>query len=127
MALTTSVLRDDAVAVVVLDGELDVAVARQVDSAVEECLDAGATAVVIDASRLVFCDSTGLGALLRAARRVGSGRFLLAGVSGAVARLVELTGCTFVLAIRQDVHAALEEVRGEAGGSLPAQRASFVV
>lgn len=123
-----SVLRDADVAVLVLDGELDVAVASRVDAAVGDCVEAGASSLVVDASRLSFCDSTGLGALLRVSRRFEPGRFLLAGAVGAVSRLVELTGSSAVLGSRLDVDGALLEVRGPraqaAYDSLPTQRST---
>ena len=109
MALTTSVLHDGRVAVVVLEGDLDLAVVPALDADVARCRAQGATHLVVDATRLAFCDSNGLGALIRYARQSGPEAFLLAGAAGGVRRLVELTGTQFALGLRGDVSAAIRE------------------
>lgn len=109
MALTTSVLQDGPVSVLVLDGELDLAVVPALDADVARCQAGGSTHLVLDATRLGFCDSNGLGALIRYARQSGPDAFLLAGASGGVRRLIELTGTQFALGLRSDVSAAITE------------------
>jgi anti-sigma B factor antagonist len=83
----------------VLAGELDIASAPILEATVASLCDNGSRAIVLDLSELTFMDSTGLRAVL-AADKLCSGngqRFSLAGASGAVERLFELTGVTQAL------------------------------
>jgi len=77
-----------------LTGELDIASAPELEARIERlCVD-GASVVVLDLSKLAFMDSTGLQAVLAATKRCGQDglEILLAGATGAVQRLFELTG-----------------------------------
>ena len=113
MPLTASVLHDDALALLSLEGELDLAVVGQVDDAVAEVLADGRTLLVVDLVELRFCDSSGLGALLRATRavRAAGGTCLVAGARGPVQRLLELTSMGRVLDLSSEVGTALAELR----------------
>lgn len=119
MTLTTSVLHDDGVALLALAGELDLGGVVHVDAAVDELLDDGFALLVVDLSALEFCDSSGLGALLRTTRRLQEcgGTCLVAGARGAVARLMALTSMERVLALSADVAPALAELRQVAEGA----------
>jgi anti-sigma B factor antagonist len=68
--LRVTITRDADRMIVFLDGELDVYVAADarahIDEAIERSVAHGITRMVVDASRLGFCDSTGLSALVRA-------------------------------------------------------------
>jgi anti-sigma B factor antagonist len=68
-----------APAVVMLPGEIDVSNAQQVFDQLSSAFAAGATVVIADLTKTVFCDSTGLGTLLRVQR--------LAAADGAQLRL----------------------------------------
>ncbi len=57
------------VTVLVLAGELDIAHARRLGSAVQDVLCTGPAAIVIDICGVDFVDSTGLAVLLNARRR----------------------------------------------------------
>ena len=113
MPLTTSVLHDDAVTLLVLDGELDLAVSSQLDAAVEELLAEERVLVLVDVGRLRFCDSSGLGALLHAHRLLtaAGGTLVLAGARGAVERLLDLTSLAEALPVERDVQLALARLR----------------
>lgn len=119
MPLTTSVLHDDGVALLALEGELDLGVVAQVDVALDQVLRDGFTLLVVDLSQLEFCDSSGLGALLRATRRLqeAGGRCLVAGARGPVQRLLSLTSMERVLALAPDVGPALAELHRAAEDS----------
>jgi anti-anti-sigma factor len=78
----------------ILVGDLDLASAPALEARVDGlCVD-GASAVVLDLSKLTFMDSTGLQAVLAATKRCGQygTEFSLTGATGAVQRLFELTG-----------------------------------
>lgn len=116
MPLTTSVLYDDAVTLVVLDGELDLSVGPQLDAVVDEVLADGRRLLLVDLCALRFCDSSGLGALLRANRVVSEagGSLVVAGASGAVQRLLVLTSMAQLLRIEPEVQPALVRLRRSA-------------
>jgi anti-anti-sigma factor len=79
--------------VLVVRGDLDVAVGVDFVAAVDEVLstDPSINHVVIDLSEVDFIDSSGLRALLQLQQNYG-GRIQIGAVSAAVQRLLELTG-----------------------------------
>lgn len=113
MPLTTSVLHDDGVALLALAGELDLATCPRLDVAVEGVLADGLTCVLVDLDALTFCDSTGLGALVRASRRVttAGGSLVLAGARGPVHKLLVLTNLEAVVQLEAEVQPALQRLR----------------
>ncbi len=104
-------LRDagDGIALVLLEGELDLAAAPVLRERFEEAAGAGPRGVVLDMAEVTFVDSSALRELLRAhaAVRAAGGELVLAGVGPAVARLFELTRTTGLLALAPDVERAL--------------------
>lgn len=113
MPLTTSLLDDEGIALLALDGELDLATAGKVDLAVEQLVTSGLRLVVLDLSGLRFCDSTGLGALLRASRRVRAegGTCIVAGARGEVRRVLAMTRTERAVTVVDDVQPALLALR----------------
>ena len=113
MPLTTSVLYDDGIALLALDGELDLAVSGLLDDAVARVLDDGLRLLLVDLNALEFCDSSGLGALLRASRVVRSagGTCVVAGARGAVQRLLALTSMQRAMRLEPEVQPALRSLR----------------
>jgi anti-sigma B factor antagonist len=82
--------RSEGTARLELHGELDIGTAPKLDEAVEEALDAGCREVVLDLGPTTLLDSSGLGALVRAAREVDARKARMAVVSppGSEARVV---------------------------------------
>jgi anti-sigma B factor antagonist len=78
----------------VLTGEVDPHTASQLEDALNAQIEAGATAVRIDAAGLAFIDSSGLRVLVDAHRRLGADAsvLVLASVSPTFRRLLEVTG-----------------------------------
>ena len=113
MPLTTSVLYDDGVALVALAGELDLATRPPFDAAVDGVLADGLRSVLIDLDALDFCDSTGLGALLRASRVVtaAGGSCVVAAARGPVHKLLTLTNLGAALQLDPEVQPALHRLR----------------
>ncbi len=74
-------------------------------------MDAGATRLVIDCSRLEFCDSTGLNVLLGARLRVEAlgGGVHLAAMRPTVARVFEITGADAVFTLHDTLEQALQD------------------
>jgi anti-anti-sigma factor len=78
--------------VVAFSGEIDMAVAEEVNAALETWPSAGGP-VTIDLSDVTFIDSAGIGALLRAAAALGErGCIIVHGANGPVKKVFELTG-----------------------------------
>ena len=85
-----------------LEGELDLATAPELESAVVGVCADGAKAVVLDLGALVFVDSVGLRAIL-ASRAICEGygcRFELMHPQEPVEKVLDLTGLTQTLPLR---------------------------
>lgn len=92
MSFSTSLERRDAVAIVSMEGELDIATEAQATADLDRAMD-GAELLVVDLRELDFLDSTGVRVLLAAdlrAREKGM-RFGLVRGDGMIARLLEVT------------------------------------
>jgi anti-sigma B factor antagonist len=77
-----------------LDGELDIHTAPSLADAINGALDDGAASIMVDASALRFCDSSGIQVLVQARERlVGAGGTLwVEGVHGSVEKVLAVTG-----------------------------------
>jgi anti-anti-sigma factor len=75
-------------------GELDIATVRQLQTELDDLIEAGFSRIVIDLRRVEFIDFTAVHALVTACRRAERERWQLAIVPGrhAVHRLFEITG-----------------------------------
>lgn len=109
--LRVAVRRHAASAVVTPAGELDHHTAELLREPLEASLDAGCTKLVVDCSRLEFCDSTGLNVLLgaRLKAEAAGGGVHLAGMLPVVARVFEITGADAVFTVHATVDDALQE------------------
>jgi anti-anti-sigma factor len=97
--------RGEGVARMELEGELDIGTASELEQAVERALDDGCREVVLDLTGTTFLDSSGLGALIRAARTVDARRGTMSVRSphGSEARLViEMSRTGSVVGLRDD-------------------------
>lgn len=105
--LLVEVRQEGTSAVVTPAGELDHHTADLLREPLDECLGNGHSRLVIDCSRLEFCDSTGLNVLLgaRLKAEAAGGGVHLAGMQPVVARVFEITGAEAVFT----VHASLDE------------------
>ncbi len=79
---------------VVATGEIDIATAPQLAAVLDEVTDAGARLVILDARDIHFLDSSGISVLINAGGRLeaAGGRLCIDGMSGAVERVLEITG-----------------------------------
>jgi anti-sigma B factor antagonist len=94
--------RRDRVVVLALDGELDMASAPRLSEQIDSLVASGYRHVLLDLAELSFCDSAGLNAFVQGDRACTArgGWLRLTGVTGHVARVVELSGLDEVLAHR---------------------------
>jgi anti-sigma B factor antagonist len=91
--LTISVNENGSARIVRLEGSCDLATAPQLRQTLHELTPPGVEDVVLDVSDLEFIDSTGLGVVLGAMRRLreGGGSLSIAGAQGIVRRVLEIT------------------------------------
>ena len=97
------------VRLLLLHGDLDVASAPRLATAIDTARIRGLRRLLVDLTNLQFCDSTGLRALIRAARelRIAGGRLIVAcPEDGAVGRLLDMTGLREALHVYSDVERA---------------------
>lgn len=109
--LLVEVRHQGASAVLAPAGELDHHTADLLRELLEDCLDKGLFRLVVDCSRLEFCDSTGLNILLAARLKAESagGGVHLVGMRSPVARVFEITGADAVFTVHDTLGAALAE------------------
>ncbi len=109
--LLVEVREEGPSAVVTPAGELDHHTADLLREPLEDCLAKGFKRLVIDCSRLEFCDSTGLNVLLgaRLKAEAGGGGVALVGMQPVVARVFEITGADAVFAVHDTLEAALAD------------------
>ncbi|MDQ8707432.1 STAS domain-containing protein [Streptomyces sp. LHD-70] len=109
--LRVEVQSDGATAVVTPVGELDHHTADLLREPLERCLDQGSSRLVVDCSRLEFCDSTGLNVLLgaRLKAEAAGGGVHLAGMLPVVARVFEITGADAVFTVHESLESALAD------------------
>ncbi len=99
--------------VVLVEGELDMNTAAQLERELEAPLADPEAALLIDLSRCEFIDSTGIALIVRAWQQLdGNGRFALCGVGDQVARVLDITGLDSTIPSHPDRQAALARLRG---------------
>jgi anti-sigma B factor antagonist len=98
--------------VVSLDGDLDKLSVPQFEEKLTGLLEHGRVCLIIDATDLDFCDSTGIWVLLATLRRAyeRNGWLRLVGVHGFLSRLLELTKLRGAFPIDLDLDQSLREV-----------------
>lgn len=94
-------------------GEIDLYTAPTLQTKLTEVVRDGPAHVVIDLSRVEFCDSTGMNVLLAALKRIRErdGSLVLAGPQSPVRRILEITGLDTVFS----VYGTAEEAIGRVG------------
>ncbi|UGY91791.1 STAS domain-containing protein [Streptomyces gobiensis] len=109
--LTVDVRRHGGSAVITPEGELDHHTADVLRVPLERCVEDGCGRLVVDCSRLEFCDSTGLNVLLgaRLKAEAAGGGVHLAGMLPLVARVFEITGAGAVFTVHDSLADALAE------------------
>ncbi len=89
---------------VTVAGEIDVATSPALRRELHDALDNGASRVVVDLSGTTFIDSSGLGVLVGALKRVreinGNESLVLTGLQDPVRKVFEITGLHAVFSIQ---------------------------
>lgn len=107
--LVFSVSTDSTRTVVTVSGEIDLATQGQLRAQLNELIVAGKVNLVLDLSGVSFVDSTGLGALIGARRRVHAfnGSLALVIPNESVMKVFAITGLVKVFDIHDTLDAAL--------------------
>jgi anti-sigma B factor antagonist len=84
----------NGVALVALDGELDLATAETLGERLIAIIDGGCSSIVVDMAGLTFCDSSGLSALTRVGDHAceAGGKITLVGIRPQLASILQITG-----------------------------------
>jgi anti-sigma B factor antagonist len=117
-AITEDVL-DAGREVIAVRGEIDLFTAPELKQKLAEAIEAGRNKVVVDLTETTFLDSTALGVLIGAVKRLRSdhGRLVLVNVDANIAKTFEITGLDqifTILSTREDAIAALAEAESSA-------------
>jgi anti-sigma B factor antagonist len=107
-------------AVVVVPREVDVTNSDGLRDTLLGALNAGANGLVVDMTGTTFCDSAGITALARAARRAGANEspMRLAVTAPAVLRVLNLVGIDRLIDVYPSVPDALASLPGQTDGLL---------
>jgi anti-sigma B factor antagonist len=107
---------DDGVMTLTIEGELDLATAPKVRDPLERAIESGISRIVVDMLGCGFIDSTGLGVLLHAAKRLEEkdGAMALVCVDDQIKRLLELTMIDRTIPVFDTRERALAEISGAA-------------
>ena len=105
-------------AVVQVPAEIDLTIADAVREALLSVLNSGALGLVVDMTATTFCDSAGITALVRAARRaaVNGATMRLAATAPPVLRVFSLVGIDRLVDVHPSVEAARASLPDQTGG-----------
>jgi anti-sigma B factor antagonist len=100
----------EGVAVLKLDGRLNMVAAPRLKEAVDQVVEGGRSHVVVDMADVTFMDSSGLGALIAGLKkaRQGNGDLRISGINDQVATVLRLTNLDRVLRAHPSVEAATD-------------------
>jgi anti-sigma B factor antagonist len=101
---------DDERHVVAVGGEIDLFTAPELKAALSEAVEAGRSRIVVDLTETTFLDSTALGVLIGAVKRLRSrdGALTIANTDPNIAKTFEITGLDQIFTIRPTREEAIE-------------------
>jgi anti-sigma B factor antagonist len=105
--------------VIAVRGEIDLFTAPELKQKLGEAIEAGRNQIVVDLTDTTFLDSTALGVLIGAVKRLRTdhGRLVLVNVDTNIAKTFEITGLDQIFTIlptREEAIAALAEAESSA-------------
>lgn len=111
--MTTSVADHDGVTVLTVTGEVDLATAPALETAIDTALDAGTDHLVIDLAAVSFLASAGMAALVAAHQRAGDKTTIALVAEGpATSRQLKMTALDQVFDLHSTLDGALASARG---------------
>ena len=95
--------------VVAVRGEIDLFTAPELKKTLQEAIEGGATRVVVDLTETTFLDSTALGVLIGAVKRLRSrdGSLVIVNTDTNIAKTFEITGLDQIFRILGDRESAV--------------------
>ena len=113
-ALTEESL-DDTRHVVAVRGEIDLFTAPDLKATLLNAIDTGKTRIVVDLSETTFLDSTALGVLIGAIKRLRArdGALTIVNVDANIAKTFEITGLDQIFVITETREAAVAALDGD--------------
>jgi anti-sigma B factor antagonist len=110
--ISSSVTFFDAIPVLVISGEVDLASAPVFEHAIAEILAEDPPSLIIDLRGVCFLASAGVGILMQARSRFSEAdRFSVVAQDPATIRVIEVLGVDELLSLRPTVEAALSAVK----------------
>ena len=105
------------VCVVSAFGEIDMAEAPLLRTAIRAGLDRGADRVIVDFTDVTYLDSTGLGVLVGFAREIGAtaGDFVVIARDAQVLRVFEVAGLDGLVRVERSLDEAMVDLMGKTG------------
>jgi anti-sigma B factor antagonist len=97
---------------VLVAGELDLDVAPKLRACLTDLIEDGARTIVVDLLEVTFMDSTGLGALVQAGKRLrqADGELILVADSPSITKLLTITGVGRLFRIETSLLTAVDHV-----------------
>jgi anti-sigma B factor antagonist len=112
-AIATALAYQDGIAVLKVDGDIDLATVPALETAIDEALVGQPIGLVIDLSEVGFLASAGLQALVATHNNVSqSAPFAVVANSAATSRPIQLTGLDQVFELYPTLDEALSAVQG---------------
>lgn len=108
---------DGSTSVLSVIGELDLSTAPRLKWMLGEALEGDKSQVVVDLSEVGFMDSTALGVLLGARRKLDDDRLAIVCDNESVLHIFRLSGTDRIFAIHPTLEESLAHVRGQMLGS----------
>ncbi len=101
--------------VIAVSGEVDIFTAPELKRAIGAAIDSGARAIVVDLAETRFLDSTALGVLIGAVKRLRlvDGRMMIVNTEPSTAKTFEITGLDQIFEIVADRAAALGAIESD--------------
>lgn len=115
MQLKVDTRREGDLGIMEANGEVDMATAGMVRQAITELIGDGQADLVLDLSQVTFIDSTGLGILVGARKKVAhlDGSFAIVCANPRILRLFKITGLAEAIAIHPTIHDAITSVSAD--------------
>jgi anti-sigma B factor antagonist len=106
---------DDQRQIVAVTGEIDLFTAPELKAAIGEALESGRTRIVVDLTATTFLDSTALGVLIGAVKRLRSrdGVLTIVNTDPNIAKTFEITGLDQIFTIRRTREEAVVALAGD--------------
>jgi anti-sigma B factor antagonist len=112
----TRIVEEPDVAVFAVSGELDISNGRDLKTEIWSVLDAGALRIVLDLTETTFLDSTAIGIIIAANKRLRpiGGSLAIVNVADSIARTFAITGLDEMLLVVPTRNAALAALTASA-------------